>query len=90
MRLISQDGYVDIPYELSALSVGDFADKIVIYVRSKLFDEKPFVIAEYSSETKSLIVMESLRKTYSKNPNYGAEVDFFEDLVFQFPKDDEV
>jgi hypothetical protein len=90
MRLISQDGYVDIPYDLSALSVGDFADKIVIYVRSKLFDEKPFVIAEYSSETKALIVMEKLRKTYSKNPNYGAEVEFFEDLVFQFPKYDEV
>lgn len=88
MRLISQDGYVDIPYDLSALSIGEFGDKTVIYVRSKLFDEKPFVFATYSSEEKGLKVMENLRKTYSKIPKYADE--YFEDLFFQFPKDDEV
>ena len=67
MRLISQDGYVDIPYDLSALSIWEFGDKTVIYVRSKLFDEKPFVFATYSSEEKGLKVMENLRKTYSSH-----------------------
>ena len=88
MRLISQDGYVDVPYEMSALSIGTMADKTMVYIRSKLFDEKPFVLASYSSEEKALKVMKNLRKTYSKAPEYGDE--YFEDLVFQFPKDDEV
>lgn len=90
MRLVSQDGNIDVPYEMSALSTGITYDKAVIYIRSKLLDEKPCVFAVYSNKCKALKAMESLRKTYSKNPNYGAEVDFFEDLVFQFPKDDEV
>ena len=88
MRLISQDGGVDIPYEMSALSIGDFLGKTYIYVRSKLLDEKTFSFASYSSKEKGLKVMENLRKTYSKLPKYADE--YFEDLVFQFPKDDEV
>ena len=88
MRLISQDGGVDIPYEMSALSIVDFLGKAHIYVRSKLLDETPFSFATYSSKEKALKIMENLRKTYSKTPEYGDE--YFEDLVFQFPKDDEV
>ena len=90
MRLVSQDGSIDVPYEMCALSIGTTANKTNIYVRSKLFDEKPCLFGVYSEERKALKAMEELRKTYSKNPNYGEEVDFFEDLVFQFPKDDEV
>ena len=88
MRLISQDGGVDIPYEMSALSIGNFLGKTVIYVSSKLLDEKPFLFASYSSKEKALKIMEYLRKTYSKTPEYGDE--YFEDLVFRFPKDNEV
>lgn len=88
MRLISQDGGVDIPYEMSALSIGNFLGKTVIYVSSKLLDEKPFLLATYSSKEKALKVMGNLRKVFSKAPEYGDE--YFEDLVFQFPKDDEV
>lgn len=90
MRLISQDGSIDVPYEMSALSIGINAEKAVIYIRSKLLDEKPCVFAVYSNKSKALKTMESLRKTYSKIPNYGAEIEFFEDLVFQFPNDDDV
>lgn len=88
MRLISQDGYLDVPYEMSALRVGYFCGKALIYVVSNLIDERHSVFAEYSSESKALKVMKNLRKVYSKAPEYGDE--YFEDLVFQFPKDDEV
>ena len=88
MRLISQDGGIDIPYEMSALIIEDFGSKTVIFASSMLFKEKTFVLAKYSKLEKALKVMGNLRKVFSKAPEYGDE--YFEDLVFQFPKDDEV
>lgn len=90
MRLISQDGYLDAPYELSALRVGAFCGKALIYVMSNLLNEKHSVFAEYSSEKKALEAMKRLRKAHSKIPNYSYNDEYFEDLVFQFPKDNEV
>ena len=87
MRLISQDGTMDVPYEMCALSIGTTVNKTTIYVRSKLFDEKPCLFGVYSEERKALNVMEELRKRYSKIPNHSVEDGYFEDLVFQFPKD---
>lgn len=90
MRLVSQDGSIDVPYEMCALSIGTTANKTNIYVRSKLFDEKPCLFGVYSEERKALKAMEELRKTYSKIPNNSVEDWYFEDLVFQFPKDKDI
>lgn len=62
MRLISQDGMIDVPYEISALSIGRMGESATIYVRSKLLDEKPCVFATYSNTDKALKVMEMLRE----------------------------
>ena len=64
MRLISQDGMIDVPYEISALSIGTMGESATIYVRSKLLDEKPCVFATYSNTDKVLKAMEMLRETY--------------------------
>ena len=64
MRLISQDGMIDVPYEISALSIGRMGESATIYVRSKLLDEKPCVFATYSNTDKALKVMEMLRNAY--------------------------
>lgn len=66
MRLISQDGMIDVPYEISALSIGRMGESATIYVRSKLLDEKPCVFATYSTNDKALKVMEMLREKYAK------------------------
>ena len=66
MRLISQDGMIDVPYEISALSIGRIGESATIYVRSKLLDEKPCVFATYSNTDKALKVMEMLREKYAK------------------------
>lgn len=81
MRLISQDGMIDVPYEISALSTGygEPDRKYNIYIRSKLLDEKPCVFATYSNADKALKVMEMLR-----NRN------FWDKDVFKFPVDEEV
>ena len=66
MRLISQDGMIDVPYEISALSIGRIGESATIYVRSKLLDEKPCVFATYYTEIKAIKAMEMLREKYAK------------------------
>lgn len=81
MRLISQDGMIDVPYEISALSIGRMGESVTIYVRSKLLDEKPCVFATYSNTDKSLKVMEMLRKSYIGLPILFQNVDIDESVV---------
>ena len=66
MRVISQDGTIDIPYELSAVTIGHKVDlsKFNINIRSKLLDERPCIVAIYSTEEKAKKAMEMLRKAY--------------------------
>ena len=66
MRLISQDGMIDVPYEISALSIGRMGESATIYVRSKLLDENPCAFATYSDTDKALKIMEMLREKYAK------------------------
>jgi hypothetical protein len=61
---------IDVPYEISALSIGRIGESATIYVRSKLLDEKPCVFATYSNTDKALKVMEMLRSTYVNNEYY--------------------
>ena len=69
MRVISQDGTIDIPYELSAVTIGHKVDlsKFNINIRSKLLDERPCIVATYSTEEKAKKAMEMLRKAYAGN-----------------------
>ena len=66
MRVISQDGTIDIPYELSAVTIGHKVDlsKFNINIRSKLLDERPCIVATYSTEEKAKKAMEELRYAY--------------------------
>lgn len=91
MRVISQNGGVDIPYELSALSIAGTSDKYTIYVRSKLFDERTVAFADYSSEVKALAAMYAVRENYaemSDRLSKNLSVDNY--AVFRFPQDSEV
>lgn len=86
MRLINQNGTVDVPYELCALSIGGMSGKATIYIRSKALDDRPVAFADYSSEEKAMKVMGFLQNQYLDFCcNYHAQSG-----VFRFPKDDEV
>lgn len=64
MRLISQNKWTDIPYDLCELSVcGTMGDvcKIMAWVNGAT---EPNVMGEYSSEDKALKVMEKVRCSY--------------------------
>lgn len=84
MRLISQDGMIDVPYDKVVVKVTEHPFKMVI---SALFERedcmKDIVMGYYSTEAKALKVMEMLRNAYSRFTNTY-------NIIFKFPDDSEV
>ena len=83
MRLISQDGTFDVPYE--QVVIQRYSDGIYWLNKNLIGVEVPgiyedFKIASYSSEAKAIKVIEMLREKYEETTSE----------YFQFPKDDEV
>ena len=88
MRVISQDGTIDIPYELSAVTIGQKVDlsKFNINIRSKLLDERPCIVATYSTEEKAKKAMEMLRDAYIGMPIVMQNVDISEGVMKEFER----
>ena len=88
MRVISQDGMIDIPYELSAVTIGHKVDlsKFDINIRSKLLDERQCIVAIYSTEEKAKKAMEMLRDAYIGMPIVMQNVDVSEDVSMEFER----
>ena len=88
MRVISQDGTIDIPYELSAVTIGHKVDlsKFNINIRSKLLDERPCIVATYSTEANAYKAMEMLREAYVGMPIVLQNVDISEDMAKEFER----
>ena len=77
MRVISQRGNVDLPYE-----------QIVVcsemeYVMA-VHKEKEYVLGKYSSDDKAVKAMEMLRKAWKFETGI-----YHRNIIFQFPKDDD-
>ena len=100
MRIISQSGRIDIPYEVAVVYVE--YESII----AKVGDER-YAMGSYSTEEKAFKAMEMLRERHTDNVfcrediQYKAEIMLDEGLnivremmmkceYFQFPKDDEV
>ena len=69
MRLISQDGEIDVPYEHGSLCQGFIkGEEHLIYTISyyNYSSQRGTKLAEYSSKPKALKVMEMLREQYMK------------------------
>lgn len=74
MRLVSQNGNIDIPY-----------DKVILlhaqdYVMARVGD-KEYVMGEYSSMEKSYKVMEMLRNAYCGLPIIMKNVDISDEVI---------
>ena len=100
MRIISQSGRIDIPYEVAVVYVE--YESII----AKVGDER-YAMGNYSTEEKAFKVIEMLMERHTDNVfcrediQYKAEIMLDEGLdivremmmkceYFQFPKDDEV
>ena len=99
MRVISQHGNVDLPYE--QIVVCHAMESVIA-----LYNGEKYVLGEYSSKEKAYKAMEMLRERHTDNVfcrediQYKAEIMLDEGLnivremmmkceYFQFPKDDE-
>jgi hypothetical protein len=100
MRVISQHGNVDLPYE--QIVVCHAMESVIA-----LYNGEKYVLGKYSSKEKAYKAMEMLRKSYENNEFYHhmSTTDAFKDTAclmsneefnkltseyFQFPQDDEI
>ena len=95
MRLISQDGLVDVNYENVGLRIGEEqgVNGVFIYAYSEMM--KPTQIAWYSTKDKARQVFEELQKKFLKyasitNHDIGYRAAFDYPKVFQFPRSEDV
>lgn len=94
MRIISQDGRFDLPYELVAISTHAINRGQVIAKPLTNADRLFCVMGEYSTEEKAEKAMEELRTEYSDyqqaKSRDGYSFAFNYPKVFRFPPDSEV
>lgn len=93
MRIISQDGRFDLPYELVVVSI-DTVDKMTIIAYAVNSDDSEiWKLAEYSTKEKAVKVMEMLRTEYGNYKQARNDTFYFAfnyPKVFRFPQDSEV
>lgn len=73
MRVISQDGTIDVPYDYFSLSMssGKYKDVEVAYIYChNLSSPNGTKLAEYSTKAKALKAMEMLKSAYENNMFY--------------------
>ena len=79
MRVISQHGNVDLPYEQIVVRIE------MEYVMA-VHKEKEYVLGKYSSDDKAVKAMEMLRETYVGMPIVMQNVDVSEDMSKEFER----
>lgn len=103
MRILSQDGNIDIPYELVGLSISyihasatNDTGEFCVNVHSNLLNASKVMMAKYSTEEKSKRVLEMLQNEYQYARRFETICTGTTDYpsqpnyYFQFPADDEV
>lgn len=89
MRVISQDGRIDVPYDYFSLSIssGKYEDVEVAYIYChNLSSPNGTKLAEYSTEAKAIKAMEMLREAYVGMPIVMQNVDISEDVAKEFER----
>lgn len=88
MRIISQDGSIDFPYENSCIFTFPLIIPKSFAIRIYMVGDKDTItqIATYSTEEKALKAMEMLRNAYVSMPIFFQNVEITEAVVKQFEK----
>lgn len=93
MRIISQDGRFDFPYEFMAISMNNIHQEQVIAKPIASTTKLYCVMGEYSTKEKAEKVMEMLRTEYGNYKQARSSEYYFAfnyPKVFRFPQDSEV
>lgn len=99
MRVISQDGTMDFPYEISTIFIYPRIENVIAIQFAG--DSEISIIGRYSSKAKAIKAMEMLRDTYLSRMELDGGYDAVNGCyvqpnfwvlpkVFQFPQDDEI
>ena len=91
MRIISQDGNVDLPYEKFVFGITK--DNKIACCRECVappYEIYNGIIAEYSSNDKALKAMEMLREAWINGTVEFEDGIYHRNIIFQFPQDDEI
>ena len=83
MRVISQDGTIDITYELSVIWI---SEKNGYSVKANMPNDEAVLLGMYSSREKALRSMELLRETHIGMPIVMQNVDVSEDMAKKFER----
>ena len=86
MRVISQDGTIDVPYE--RYTIWCYKDQYldIYHIACDCGDEAYRRLAEYSTEEKAIKAMEMLREAYVGMPIVMQNVDILEDVAEEFER----
>lgn len=83
MRVISQHGNVDLPYE--QIVVCHAMESVIA-----LYNGERYVLGEYSSKEKAYKAMEMLRGAWINEAIEFTHGIYHRNIIFQFPQDDEI
>lgn len=87
MRVISQDGTKDFPYDSSSVSLYAGCINGRVYVRMQICGYDDSVdVADYSTKEKAKKAMEMLRDAYIGMPIVMQNIDVSEDVVKEFER----
>lgn len=93
MRVISQDGTIDVPYEYISLVVSiakcKDVEHVCIYCHN-ISAPHGTRLAEYSSKAKAIKAMETLREAWINEAIEFTHGIYHRNIVFQFPQDNEI
>lgn len=93
MRIISQDGRFDLPYELVAVSIDTVDEMMIIAYAVNSEDSEIWNLAEYSTKAKAAKAMEMLRTEYGNYEQARSSEYYFSfnyPKLFRFPQDSNV
>jgi hypothetical protein len=86
MRVISQDGTLDFPYENSIVFIDTRAKEAAFVRMQAIGDNETSITAKYSTEEKAKKAMEMLRHAYIGMPIVMQNVDVSEDVAKEFER----
>lgn len=93
MRVISQDGTIDVPYEYISLVVSikkcKDVEHVCIYCHN-ISAPHGTRLAEYSSKAKAIKAMEMLREAWINETVEFEDGIYHRNIIFKFPQDDEI
>ena len=84
MRVISQDGTMDFPYEISTIFIYPSIENVIAIQSAG--DSEISIIGRYSSKAKAIKAMEMLREAYVGLPIVMQNVAISEDMAKEFER----